>query len=106
MRPSAPRNFRPPPAAVSAEGAHRWLAPSTAEEAEHLARMAMLNTDLFEWFPVTRALNTGGDGPEMGVPVELAVQPMTKPSPSSRSRSTARRCRWSSTTPTKRRPAQ
>ena len=31
----------------------------------------MLDVELFEWFPVSRALNTGADGPEMGRRVEL-----------------------------------
>jgi putative SOS response-associated peptidase YedK len=64
------------PVAVSAEDARRWLDPAlTPEEAEHLARTAMLDVELFDWFPVTRALNTGGDGPEMGEPIELPAAP-------------------------------
>lgn len=58
------------PVAVSAEDARMWLDPTMpAEEAEHLARTAMLDADLFDWFAVGRALNTGADGPEVGVPV-------------------------------------
>ena len=60
------------PVAVSAEDARRWLDPAlTPEEAEHLARTSMLDVELFTWFPVSRALNTGGDGPEMGEPIDL-----------------------------------
>jgi len=62
------------PVAVSAEDARRWLDPAlTPEEAEHLARTSMLDADLFEWFPVSRALNIGTDGPEMGQALELLV---------------------------------
>jgi hypothetical protein len=40
-----------------------------AEEAEHLARTAMLDVDLFDWFKVSRALNACADGSEVSVPV-------------------------------------
>jgi putative SOS response-associated peptidase YedK len=62
------------PVALSAEDARRWLDPAlTPEEAGHLARPSMIDVDLFEWFPVSRALNTGADGPEMGLPIALTV---------------------------------
>jgi putative SOS response-associated peptidase YedK len=58
------------PVAVSAEDARMWLDPEMpAEEAEHLARTAMLDVGLFDWFKVSRTLNAGADGPEVGVPV-------------------------------------
>jgi len=64
------------PVAVSAEDARRWLDPAlTPEEAEHLARTAMLDVSLFDWFPVSRALNTGADGPEMGEPIDPPAAP-------------------------------
>ena len=60
------------PVAVSAEDARRWLDPAlTPEEAEHLARTSMLDIELFEWFPVTRALDSGGDGADMGQRIKL-----------------------------------
>ena len=65
------------PVAVSAEDARRWLDPAlTVEEAEHLARTAMLDVDLFEWHPVSRALNTGADGPEVGQPIDITATPL------------------------------
>jgi putative SOS response-associated peptidase YedK len=64
------------PVAVSAEDARRWLDPELKpEEAEQLARTAMLDVALFDWFPVSRALNAGGDGPEMGEPIALEPSP-------------------------------
>jgi len=66
------------PVAVTAEDARRWLDPAlTPEEAEHLARTAMLDVELFAWFPVSRALNTGADGPEMGVPLDAPAPVQT-----------------------------
>jgi putative SOS response-associated peptidase YedK len=60
------------PVAVSAEDARRWLDPAlTPEEAEHLARTSMLDAGLFGWYPVSRALNAGADGPEMGAPISV-----------------------------------
>jgi putative SOS response-associated peptidase YedK len=64
------------PVAVSAEDARRWLDPATTvEEAEHIARTAMLDVELFEWYQVSRALNVGADGPEMALPLENASDP-------------------------------
>lgn len=60
------------PVAVSEVDARRWLDPAlTPEAAEHIARTAMLDVDLFTWFPVSRALNAGADGPEVAMPIEL-----------------------------------
>lgn len=69
------------PVAVSAEDARIWLDPELpVEEAAHLARTGLLDAELLDWFPVSRAFNSGGDGPEMGIPVELpggAAAPLT-----------------------------
>jgi putative SOS response-associated peptidase YedK len=60
------------PVAVSEEDARRWLDPTvTPEEAEHIARTAMLDVAHFTWFPVTRALNAGTDGPEVATRIDL-----------------------------------
>lgn len=62
------------PVAVSADDALRWLDPALApEEAENLARTAMLDVGLVEWFPVGSALNAGADGSEVGISVELTA---------------------------------
>ena len=59
------------PVAVRAEDARRWLDPAiTVEEADDIARTAMLDAELFEWYQVSRMLNVGGDGPEMAVRLE------------------------------------
>jgi putative SOS response-associated peptidase YedK len=51
------------PVAVSLDDALRWLDPALPpEEAVHLARVAMLDADLFEWNAVDRALNSGAEG--------------------------------------------
>ena len=48
------------PVAVSLDDALRWMDPALPpEEAAHLARVAMLDADLFEWHEVDRALNSG-----------------------------------------------
>lgn len=63
------------PVAVTAADARRWLDPALAPAgAEHLARTAMLDVGLFEWYKVSRALNTGADGPEMAMPIEVPMQ--------------------------------
>jgi putative SOS response-associated peptidase YedK len=64
------------PVAVAAEDARRWLDPAISpDEAEHLALTAMLGAELFEWYTVTRALNTNGEGPAMGMPTKELSSP-------------------------------
>lgn len=58
------------PVAVSADDARRWLDPKlTTDEAMHIARTAMLDTDLFEWHAVSTELNRGADGPQVAEPL-------------------------------------
>jgi putative SOS response-associated peptidase YedK len=58
------------PVAVSAEDARRWLDPAlTPEEAAHIARTAMLGTDMFEWYQVDAELNRGADNPAVAQPL-------------------------------------
>jgi putative SOS response-associated peptidase YedK len=58
------------PVAVAADDARRWLDPElTPEAAAHLARTAMLDTELFAWHPVSTDLNRGADGPAVARPV-------------------------------------
>lgn len=62
------------PVAVSAEDALRWLDPELPpDQAEHLARTSMLEPDLFDWLPVSKALNTGAEGAEIRAPIGMAV---------------------------------
>jgi putative SOS response-associated peptidase YedK len=43
--------------AVSAEEARRWLDPELPpDQAEHLARTSMLDVEVFNWLPVSKAL--------------------------------------------------
>lgn len=58
------------PVAVTADDARRWLDPKLApDEAMHIARTAMLDTELFEWHPVSTELNRGADGPQVAAPL-------------------------------------
>jgi putative SOS response-associated peptidase YedK len=65
------------PVAVSAEDARRWLDPALPPEAAaNIARTAMLDSEMFEWTPVSKELNrAGNDGAHLVEPIDLTDAP-------------------------------